>query len=282
MDDDQTKQQLLAGQTDLSDGEESDDEKRDRMIEDGAEEEEEQLLLAEDQRSVDVDGSDGDSLVTQGRTPLAKVDIAQMSVAEMMSDKPRTRASKLRHQRASGIAVDDERDKFREIVTLNPYKYRRILTPQQVKELYSDDDGKRKRSGGGGDVDDELVEFTGSSHAVWQQEPDNVYEIINLLREIGLKTNQSSAVWPYTEFMQQPGGGGADDEATSIVDGGGGDDGADSKELAVLGAGNGLNPQPDTFNDCYLLFARFPEILSTEIDDIRRKFSCSYFRHSSR
>ena len=169
VDDDQTKQQLLAGQTDLSDGEESDDEKRDRMIEDGAEEEEEQLLLAEDQRSVDVDGSDGDSLVTQGRTPLAKVDIAEMSVAEMMSDKPRTTASKLRQQKASGIAVDDERDKFREIVTPNLYKYRRILTPQQVKELYSDDDGKRKRSGGGGgDVDDVLVEFTGSSHLFFE------------------------------------------------------------------------------------------------------------------
>ena len=35
--------------------------------------------------------------------------------------------------------------------------------------------------------------------------------------------------------------------------------------------GSGLNPLPDAFNDFYLLFARFPEILSMELSDIRRK-----------
>jgi len=155
-------------------------------------------------------------------------------------------------------------------VALNPYKYRRILTPQQVKDLYSDEDtGRRKRSeeGGGGD-DDALMEYSSHSHEVWEQEPDNVYEIINLLREIGFKTNQSASVWPYTEFMQQSG----DENEDKQIEGEGDDDSMnEGKELVVMESGSGLNPQPDTFNDFYLLFARFPEILSMEIGDIRRK-----------
>jgi len=39
----------------------------------------------------------------------------------------------------------------------------------------------------------------------------------------------------------------------------------------VVQDGGGLNPVPDTFNDFYLLFARFPEILNMELNDIRRK-----------
>jgi len=83
--------------------------------------------------------------------------------------------------------------------------------------------------------------------------------------EVGFKTNQGSVVWPYTEFLQQAGG---EDEGKTIE----GHDSldSDSKELVVQ-EGSGLNPQPDMFNDFYLLFARFPEILSMEIGDIRRK-----------
>jgi len=51
------------------------------------------------------------------------------------------------------------------------------------------------------------------------------------------------------------------------------DDNDDEKKqiVPVSATGNGLNPLPDSFNDFYLLFARFPEILSMELSDIRRK-----------
>eukprot|EP01084_Bolivina_argentea_P290815 499666_1 len=181
-----------------------------------------------------------------------------MSISEIMSDKPKTTASKLRDKKKAGIMKDSERGRYRELAVMNPYKHRYIMTPQQIRELYEDEMDVIN-----GVKDDDLDEDNiNSAHDIWTQEPDNVYEIINVLRESGFKTNQTSGIWPYTEFMKNDGEinneniGRENDISTSAV---------------VIHTASGLNPVPDTFNDFYLLFARFPEILSMEVNDIRRK-----------
>jgi len=160
----------------------------------------------EDIRDEEDEDEDGDALIVTGPTPLAKIDVAQTTIAEIMADKPKTTASRLREQKVSGI-VKDERGKFREMSYWNPYKYRRIMTPRQIQELYEDDVSTgdvvlepRKREKHTLEMDEEQIAKLKHSHEVWSQDPDNVYEVILLLRELGFKTNQDSSVWPYTEF----------------------------------------------------------------------------------
>ena len=89
-----------------------------------------------------------------------------------------------------------ERGKFRELIDVNPFRWRRILTPQQIKELYDDDDDAIDKDKKSMD-DDDLIKYDKmGTHEIWKQDPDNVYEIIQLLRELGFKSNQNSTVWP--------------------------------------------------------------------------------------
>ena len=112
-------------------------------------------------------------------------------------------ASQRRQQKISKITIENIYQ--RQVDSWVTFRETKILTPDHVSLLYKQREEKHSRRMNAL-LRQELVarrkkeSKAGTMHAVWKQDPDNVYEIVQLLTEHGFKSDQTNTVWPYTEF----------------------------------------------------------------------------------
>ena len=193
---------------------------------------------------------------------LVKIGSKKIKIEDYLEDNytKKLTPTQKRNLKITGMNVDLRGDQ-RDLDPFGPFKTTKVLTPDEVLELSQrkDDDGEIMVS----DKDT-------NSHAIWSQEPDNIYEIIQVLSEAGFKADQTNDVWPYTEFNRGDDSDfGYSNEYVNRDDNGNTNESTQT-DIVKLSA---LNPVPDKFNDFYLLFSRYPEILTMELNDLRRKIS---------
>lgn len=166
-----------------------------------------------------IDGSEKEG---DGDKEIAKLDDEESDISkgtEEEDDKtsimrPLT-ASQKRQQRVSQITGDTRHQ--RELDPFVTFRETKILTPDEVallhlKEKQTPRQKKRRMTLSqhseatlirlkNGMLVEKTKDDSGTKvHEVWNQDPDNVYEIIQLLTEHGFKSDQNNNIWPYSEF----------------------------------------------------------------------------------
>ncbi|ETO14343.1 hypothetical protein RFI_23027 [Reticulomyxa filosa] len=241
----------------------------------------EQTKLSADETKVIDAGTEGNDSIALAKVKTTKLMVKESDVAEQRAaiargEKPKPLSPTLRRAiQTSGLTAmlkDQTENEKRDLSSFSPFKTADILTPEQVSELYEIEKVKPKRKSAGMLMKNaELYQTPDAStaHPVWSVSPDTVYEVVQLLKQHGFKSDQPRNIWPYNEFQAVD----AQENTQSVQtdNTGSTEEGVATPTTDALQKTSGLSPTPDKFNDFFLLFVRFPEILTMELNDIRRK-----------